>query len=164
MRRKYNRRIAMEGIERLRRAFPRVQFTTDMIVGFPGESDADFAESVAFIKEAELLMVHVFPYSARQGTPAAEMKEQVPEQIKHLRVAAMNEAAKEVRQKILRASVGQTVPVLFETYKSGVAYGHTDSFIEVACPCASPLASELCSVLLTDADDTRCYGEIRCRL
>ena len=71
MKRKYNTRMALGAIALLREAMPHVQFTTDMIVGFPQESDEDFAQTLAFAKEARFLMIHVFPYSKRSGTPAA---------------------------------------------------------------------------------------------
>lgn len=65
MRRKYNRTMALAGTERLRRAIPGVQFTTDMIVGFPQETDAEFAQTLDFVRQAQFLMIHVFRYSPR---------------------------------------------------------------------------------------------------
>ena len=78
MRRKYNARQAEAAMARVRAAIPAVQFTTDMIVGFPGETEEEFAESLDFARRAEFLHIHVFPYSKREGTPAATMKGQVP--------------------------------------------------------------------------------------
>ncbi|MBQ8432280.1 MAG: tRNA (N(6)-L-threonylcarbamoyladenosine(37)-C(2))-methylthiotransferase MtaB [Clostridia bacterium] len=162
MKRKYNAKMAMEGMERLRRAIPDVQFTTDIIVGFPGETEADFEATVDFVRRAGFLMVHVFPYSKRKGTPAAIMPNQVPEEEKHRRVAALTKVQDEIRQRILCEQVGKTVPVLFETYKNGVAYGHTPSFIEVACPSPRPLQAVTACVHILSAKDSHCMGEILC--
>ncbi len=81
MRRRYNRSMADEGISRLYRAIPRLMLTGDMIVGFPGESEDDFTETLDFVKSARLLSLHVFPYSKRKGTPAATDDLQIPESV-----------------------------------------------------------------------------------
>ena len=158
MKRKYNTRIAHEGMERLRRAIPNVQFTTDMIVGFPQETDEDFARSVEFARNERFLMIHVFPYSRRARTPAAIMSGQIPESVKHERVAALSAEAERIRAEILRETVGKEVEVLFETYTDGMAYGHTDSFIEVACPIPHSPVSQLLPVTVLTHDGTRCHG------
>ncbi|MBQ9785141.1 MAG: tRNA (N(6)-L-threonylcarbamoyladenosine(37)-C(2))-methylthiotransferase MtaB [Clostridia bacterium] len=158
MKRKYNRRMALDAIARLRRAMPDVQFTTDMIVGFPGETEADFEDTVAFAREARFLMIHVFPYSKRQGTPAATMPDQVPEEIKHERVRLLSALQAEIRGDILDAQNGRVVSVLFESYHNGVASGHTPSFIEVACPSDRPLDNQTLSVRISGHDGTRCHG------
>lgn len=160
MKRKYNTRIAHEGMERLRRAIPNVQFTTDMIVGFPQETDEDFARSVEFARNERFLMIHVFPYSRRAGTPAAVMSGQIPDAVKHERVAALSAVAERIRAEILCETVGKEVEVLFETYTDGVAYGHTASFIEVACPIPHSPVSQLLPVTVRAYDGTRCHGVV----
>jgi threonylcarbamoyladenosine tRNA methylthiotransferase MtaB len=133
MKRKYNSRQAMQSIQRLRDAMDGVQFTTDIIVGFPGETEEDFRASCEFVKEAKFLMVHAFPYSKRAGTMAAQMPNQIPEPIKHERVRIISEISTEVRRDILADTVskGAPVSVLFESSNGGYAYGHTPDFIEV---------------------------------
>ena len=158
MKRKYNRRMALEGMERLRKAFPSVQFTTDMIVGFPQETEEDFAQSLSFIKEAGFLMVHTFPYSKRKGTVAATMSGQIEESVKHERVASLLAAAAKVRKQILDRMNGKTVEVLFETYENQIAYGHTAEFIEIAVPSNRPLCGSFESVLISSNDGTRCFS------
>ena len=116
-------------MERLRRAMPGVQFTTDMIVGFPQESEEDFAQTVSFAKEAGFLMIHVFPYSKRAGTPAAVMSGQIPEAVKHERVKVLSSVQEEIRKNLLSTYVGTVQEVLFETYSNGVAHGHTAAFV-----------------------------------
>ena len=161
MKRKYNTRIALEGIERLRAAMPGVQFTTDMIVGFPNETEEDFAETVRFVEQAKFLMIHVFPYSRRKGTVADTMSGQIPEAIKHERVHRLSQVAEEIRKRILDDQSGKTVDVLFETYKDGMMYGHTASFIEVACPSKRSCQAMSLSVTIERNDGTRCYGTIQ---
>ncbi len=160
MKRKYNTRMALEAMERVRRAIPEVQFTTDMIVGFPGESEADFTETLAFVQNAGFLMIHVFPYSRRRGTVADQMPNQVPEEIKHQRVARLSEAATRVRREILAGMVGKTLSVLPETFTKGHMTGHTAHFIEVEYPLSCPGRRELTAVTITDFDDHRLYGEV----
>lgn len=133
MKRKYNAEQAFAAMERLREAMPSVQFTTDVIVGFPGETEEDFRETCEFVRRAGFLMIHVFPYSKRKGTVAAQMKDQVPENVKKERVAILSQISREIRAKILdeKVACGDEVEVLFETCENGYAYGHTNDFIEV---------------------------------
>lgn len=160
MKRKYNRRIALEGIERLRKTFPNVQFTTDMIVGFPHETEEDFMESLRFVEEAKFLMVHVFPYSRRKGTVAAQMDGQIPEQIKHERVSRLSKVTANTRARILDCMIGKTVDVLFETYADHTAYGHTAEFIEVACNADRPLQGCTLPVRIEHHNGTQCIGTL----
>ena len=146
----------------MRAAIPNVKFTTDVIVGFPGERDEDFANTVAFAEKAEFLMMHIFPYSKRAGTPAAQMKEQIDPEIKRERAALLACKAKEIRSRILSSEVECSPEkiVLFETYKNGIAYGHTANFIEVAVPSDHPIHSEFRNVILTHTDGNICFGKL----
>ena len=160
MKRKYNARMALEGIERLRRALPDVQFTTDMIVGFPGETEEDFLATVEFAKQARFLMIHVFPYSKREGTPAATMPNQVPESVKRTRVKRLMEVAEEIRGNILDSFIGRCEDVLFETFDNGWMHGHTKSFVEVRVPTPTPLHGEIHTVRITSRDGDGCIGTL----
>ena len=160
MKRKYNTKMALDGIERLRRAIPDVQFTTDMIVGFPNETEEDFEASVRFAEAAGFLMIHVFPYSKRRGTPAAEMKGQIPEETKHTRVARLSERAANIRASILDAQIGRVEEVLFETFANGTAKGHTKSFLEVVCPAEGLCRTATLPVQIESHDGNLCYGKI----
>lgn len=162
MKRKYNADMAMRAIELLKNSIPNVKFTTDVIVGFPGESDEDFAETVAFAQKAEFLMMHIFPYSKRAGTLAAEMKEQIPANVKRQRAALLACKAKEIRSKILFSEVENNPErqVLFESYKNGIAFGHTSDFIEVAVPYEHPIHSEFKNVIITHTDGNICFGKL----
>lgn len=162
MKRKYNADMAMRGIELLRSAIPNVKFTTDVIVGFPGETDADFAESLKFAEKARFLMMHVFPYSKRKGTPAASMPNQIPTQIKKKRAEELSSAAKRIRAELLEKTVSDNTvrEVLFESYSNGIAKGHTADFIEVEVESPIPLHSEFANVRLTHTDGNVCFGVI----
>lgn len=133
MRRKYNAETALRNIEATRAALPGVQFTTDFIVGFPGESDADFAETMEFARRVGFLATHVFKYSKRAGTPAATMQNQVSEEVKHARsqalIALSAESTARCLAEILEKSPTETV--LFEQKVGGLWSGHTAAFAEV---------------------------------
>ena len=160
MKRKYNTQQALAGMERIRAVMPRVCFTTDMIVGFPGETEEEFQQTVAFARKARFLMIHVFPYSKRAGTPAAIMPNQVPEEIKHERVRILSKVAEEVRRELLETIFKQEPEqtVLFESFENGQAFGHTDTFVEIAVKSPCPLHAEKRNVYLQSSDNTCCYG------
>lgn len=162
MKRKYNADMAMRAIQLLRDNIPYVKFTTDVIVGFPGETDEDFEETVRFAKDAEFLMMHIFPYSKREGTLAAEMRDQVPSEIKKARAVSLSSLADEIRKDVLARSVIEAplCEVLFETYSGGYAKGHTPDFIEVSVPSSHPLHAEFRSVMLNSSDGTQCFGTL----
>ena len=159
MRRKYNPEQAMAGIERLRAAMPDVELTTDFIVGFPGETEEDFAATMAFAEKAEFLQMHVFAYSKREGTPAATMPGQIPADVKKQRSAALIALSNKLTQaRLLRALEKPLRTVLFETYENGFAVGHTDEFFEVAVPSDIPLHAQLRTVRLLRAEDGRLFA------
>ncbi len=162
MKRKYNAEQAMAAIELLREHIPNVQFTTDIIVGFPCETEADFEATCNFVRRARFLNVHIFPYSKRKGTPAASMKEQIPEEIKRSRLHRLEAIVKEIRTELLDGEIRREPlrQVLFETYKDGFAFGHTAEFLEVAVRADAPLHGEMADVRLTNSDGELCFGEI----
>ena len=162
MKRKYNSKQAMQSIERLRAAIPNVKFTTDIITGFPGESDEDFEASCDFVRKAGFLMVHAFPYSKRKGTPAAAMKEQIPEDVIKQRVHTLSEICREVRSEILDGIVSEHRPieVLFESFDGEYVSGHTSDFVEVKVKSQSGMHGVLARVLPVSHDGEACIGEL----
>ena len=160
MKRKYNSTQAMRAINLLRDAFDDLQLTTDVIVGFPGETDEDFEKSCEFARAARFLMIHVFPYSKREGTPAATMKNQIDEHIKKTRVATLSKISEDIRHEILDSLMGSSHSVLFETYRDGYMYGHTREFIEVKVKSQRNLHAEVRSVKLISHDGLICEGDI----
>jgi len=144
----------------LRTVMPQVKFTTDIIVGFPGETDEEFQQTLDFVRKAQFLMIHVFPYSKRQGTPAASMNGQVSESIKHQRTIKLIDLAAQIRRDMLQQIVSQKEErdVLFETYANGYAYGHTSDFIEVALPSENTLHAQILHVTLCCTDGNHCLA------
>ncbi len=133
MKRRYTRERALENIERLRKYIPGCQFTADLMVGFPGETDEDFLDTINFVKEARLLDAHVFAYSRREGTPAASYEGQIPEDIKRERSRVLIETKNAVRDEVLeeRVRTGDTLNCILETYSDGRYTAHSDEFFEV---------------------------------
>ena len=161
MKRKYNREMALAGIRRLRAAIPHVQLTADFIVGFPGESEADFADTMSFAKEADFLHMHVFAYSRRAGTVAANLPGQIPVPVKKERSAALITLGEEMHRGILtRALENPLREVLFESFSGGVAVGHTADFLEVAVRSDRPMHAETHTVRLLEASGDRLTGEV----
>lgn len=116
MNRHYNREEYLDIVRVLKAHDPHYGITTDIICGFPGETDEDFADSVRMVEEAGFLKVHAFKYSKREGTAAYEMKNQVPGEIKNARVTALIEAGERQAEIFLRESIGEVRSVLFEEY------------------------------------------------
>ena len=162
MKRKYNAKMAMRAIELLREKIPSVKFTTDVIVGFPGESEEDFAQTCEFVKKAGFLTVHIFPYSKREGTIAANMSDQIPKEVKSRRLHELEQICKETTDSILKKEISlcKTRSVLFETFEDGYAYGHTDDFLEIRVESATDLRSEIAKVELLSTDGSIISGKI----
>lgn len=134
MKRRYNSEMAYENIARLREIFPNAQFTTDMMVGFHGESEEDFLLSLDFIKKVGFLDVHVFSYSKRKGTEAYSFENQVPEEIKRERSRRMISFKNAIRDEQLSLIVksGRELPVIAETeLDCGIYSAHADNFAEI---------------------------------
>lgn len=133
MKRRYSRDMALAAMRRARQAMPRVQFTTDLIVGFPAESEADFADTVALVREGQFLDAHVFAYSPRPGTEAAAFADQIPDAVKHDRSARLIAEAQRVRDGILDRLVadGEVLSVIPEVRKGNEYSAHADTFVEV---------------------------------
>ncbi|PKM84791.1 MAG: tRNA (N(6)-L-threonylcarbamoyladenosine(37)-C(2))-methylthiotransferase MtaB [Firmicutes bacterium HGW-Firmicutes-11] len=114
--------------------------TTDIIVGFPGETEEEFSETLALVNDIKFLKVHVFPYSKRKGTPAAEMKDQVSSEVKKDRSVRLSETAKKSMSGALSQMIGERRTVLFEEHEvaTGVIRGFTDNYVRVHCEIESP--------------------------
>ena len=162
MKRRYNAAMAEENIRRLKAAFPNACFTTDMMVGFPGEGEAEFLESVNFVRRVGFLDVHVFAYSKRARTPAAEFDRQVDEAVKRERSERLIRVKNEVRGNILDGIVKAAIParVILESYSDGVYTAHSDSFVEYAVPAEPGLGGEVREVRPVSRKDGVIYAEI----
>lgn len=162
MKRKYNADQALANMERLRAAIPEVRYTTDMIVGFPQESEEDFEETLEFAKRAGFLMIHVFPFSARTGTPAAKMSGQIPQEIKKKRSARLIELEKQIRSEEFDRILAKnsTHKVLFESYENGLAYGHTPDFLEICVRSEVSLHSQVLKVKLLSHNGETFFAQV----
>ena len=131
MNRKYDSTRYYESVALLNKHFDSPAVTTDLIVGFPGETEEEFAATLAFIRKCAFSSMHIFPYSPRPGTPAAAVKEQVPPAIKEERAHRAAEVAKAMEQAYLSSLIGRTLPVLFEQDEDGCSKGHAPNYVEV---------------------------------
>lgn len=131
MNRKYDKSYFLEKIKQLRLLRPNLSITTDVIVGFPKESDALFAETIDTIKQARFSKIHVFPYSKREGTKAATMNKQVTDKIKKERVQMLLRISKELECAYMSAFIGKEVFVLPEVEDREWLIGHTDNYLQV---------------------------------
>ena len=150
MRRKYDTARYFESVRLLKEAFPGCAVTTDMIVGFPGETEEEFAESLAFIRKCGFAAMHVFPYSRRPGTPADQMPGQLPGAVKEARSAAAIAAAAEMNRAFREGMVGTVREVLFEEKASGIRHPASDPPVgtSIACP-PSPARNNITDALWT---------------
>lgn len=146
-------------VEKLRRAFPGCAVTTDIMVGFPGETEEEFEESMAFAEKIGFAKVHVFPYSIRKGTIAAMRQNQVLPQIKSQRAKEMNALAAKLEQKFLSEQVGTVQTVLIEKKTSpDYCNGFTESYIPVRIYGKEIQRHSLVRVKITEARDSYCVG------
>lgn len=148
MKRRYSRAMALENIRYIRDNIPGACFTTDLMVGFPNESFDDFLETVSFVKEARFIDAHVFAYSRRAGTPAADYDGQIPECEKKRRSAYLIDVKNQVRDSVLDEMVrdAKTLSVILETYDGTFYSAHSDSFVEVRVEAEEGLAGEMVDV------------------
>ena len=158
MNRKYDTARYLESVELLNRWFDRPAVTTDLITGFPEETEEEFAQTLDFIRKCRFAQMHIFPYSIRPGTPAAKM-EQVPKAVKEERARRAAAVAEEMHRSYLEGCVGRTYPVLFEQPKNGKFFGHAPNYMEVLVDGAE-LHNALRTVRIIDVDGEALLGEI----
>ena len=131
MHRKYDSARYLQSVELLHRYFPGCAVTTDLIVGFPGETEAEFEASLALIRRCALSKVHIFPYSRREGTPAAKMPDQVPKAVKEARASRAAAVAAELEDAFHTSLIGTEQAVLFEQPENGFYAGHAPNYAKV---------------------------------
>jgi len=162
MRRRYRADTALGRIEYIRKKIPGVMFSTDLIVGFPGETEEEFEETLAFCRRARFFHLHIFPYSKRAGTPAATMPGQVPEAVKSERLAILSDQQTAIRAALTDAVLAEhpQASVLFEAWDDEWIYGHTENFIEVKVPVDPSLSGKIVPVCLTGHNNGVCVGKL----
>lgn len=153
MNRKYSRQMFFDTIDRLKQASNRFTFTTDIIVGFPGETEKDFQETLDVVKEVRFAKVHMFPYSKRERTRAALYKDSIPEEIIHFRKQKLLRISEKIAFDLRQSYVGQEVEILTEGKTDGLykgIYGHTDNFLKVILPDQELPSNQLIRVSLEE--------------
>jgi len=162
MNRRYTTEAYKNAAERLRKIKPNTALTTDIIVGFPGETDADFAESIDFVKKMRFAKIHVFEYSPREGTPAAAFPDQVPHDIKHERGNQMRTLAAELHTDFLQAQIGKTLTVIVEKQRDGAFYvGNSENYCTVCVKSDKNLTGQICKVNITSSKGDFLHGNTK---
>lgn len=162
MGRKYDKAEYFTIVSNIRKHFPDCAITTDIMVGFPGETDDDFNESLEFVKSVGFADGHIFPYSPREGTVASKRSDQIEQSVKNRRAKILSDAIAESRKAFLNSMVGKRVKVLFEKEKDSPWHiGHTENYVVVKVKrFTDTLRYEIKNVTITETDGTVCYGEI----
>ncbi len=159
---KMNRHYTSEDYEELtknlRSVFNDATITTDILTGFPTETEEEFLETVNFAKKIKFEKAHIFPYSLREGTKAASLP-QLPKSIKEERAKILTEITNETRKEYLIKAVGKTVDVLFETDKTDFSEGYTENYTPIRIYDAKKRSSQILSVLITEAKEDYCVGK-----
>ena len=158
MNRKYDSNRYYESVKFLYEVYDRPAITTDLIVGFPGETEEEFQQTLDFIQKCAFSAMHIFPYSKRPGTPAAKLPGQVLNAVKEERAHRAAQIARTMQDTYLDSWVGETVPVLFEEERDGLWRGHTTRYCEVTVQSAQPLHNQLRQVRLTGRDGGALQG------
>lgn len=165
MRRKYTTEEFYNKIVMIHKAMPDVAITTDVIVGFPGETDEMFRNGYNLMKKIGFSEMHVFPYSKRTGTPAARMEDQVDEDIKNARVHELIELSEQMQLAYAQKFVGQVLEVIPEgepkgLKNSGRVHGYSDNYIDIVFEGSTELNGQVCQVLLTEAGVNESQGKL----
>ena len=158
MNRKYDTARFYESMTLLRQYFDHVAVTTDLITGFPGETEEEFSQTLAFIEKCGFAAMHIFPYSIRPGTKAAAMP-QLTAAVKEDRAARAAQVAHRMHQAYLAGCVGKTYPVLFEQEKDGLYTGHAPNYMEVAVQ-GQALHNQVWEVTITACNGETLLGEL----
>lgn len=163
MNRKYTREHYLDLVKKLRAAVPDITISTDIIVGFPGETEEEFEETLSLVKEVEYDSAFTFLYSVREGTPAARREDQVPEDVKHARFNRLVDAINEISAKKNAAYVGKVEKVLVDgesRSKEGTYEGRTDGFKLVNFTGGADLAGKIVDVQITDSNTFSLTGKV----
>ncbi len=158
MKRRYSANDYQQSVSLIRGLVPEVAITTDIIVGFPGETDEEFEESYNLCRQMAFARIHVFPYSPRQGTQAAQFPQQVAAQVKKQRSQKMLALAQESAQNFRRQFIGKVMPVLWEKQSDGVWSGLTPNYIKVYTKSDESLTNKLVPVKLVEARGDGVWG------
>ncbi len=160
MNRKYDTEKYRQAAATLRKYLPKVALTTDIIVGFPGETEEDFRESYAFAEEIGFAKIHVFPYSPKRGTPAAARKDQLLNAVKAERSHTLIQLSDKMAADFLADAVGTDAEVLYErAVGDGIYEGHTTNYMKVHGRSEVDLTNRICKTHITRAEGEMLFGD-----
>lgn len=160
MNRKYDTEKYRQAVATLRKYLPKVALTTDIIVGFPGETEEDFRESYAFAEEIGFAKIHVFPYSPKRGTPAAARKDQLLNAVKAERSHTLIQLSDKMAAEFLADAVGTDAEVLYErAVGDGIYEGHTTNYMKVHGRSEVDLTNRICKTHITRAEGEMLFGD-----
>ena len=131
MNRKYDLKYFKFRIQKIRKIRPDIAISTDIIVGFPGETGPDFSQTLETCEELQFTKIHVFPYSERKGTVAKDLPYQVDKEVRRTRARMLLTLSKKLETNYFNTFIGKEVSVLIEEEKDGKSYGHTDNYLHV---------------------------------
>ena len=159
MNRKYDKQYFIDKINKIRSIRENMSITTDVIVGFPGETEEEFNETIETIKKIEFTKLHVFPYSRRKGTVADEMDNQVDENTKHNRVKTLMNLSEKLEKKYMNKFVNKEVIFIPEIKKEEYLIGHTGNYLQVKMKSNEDLIGQDVKVLLKEVNYPYIIGE-----
>ena len=160
MKRKYNKAQFLEHIKHIRSLIPGIAITTDVIVGFPGETDQMFEEMYDYIEEVEFSELHVFPYSKRNGTKAAKMKVQINGIVKSYRVNQLLDLNTKLATKFIEKSKTKELSVIFEKSDNNYTYGHSDTYIYIKVNKDIKLHNQIIDVVIESVKYKDTFGKV----
>ncbi len=160
MNRRYTPQEYKDVVTSLRQNLPKVSITTDVIVGFPGETTEEFEETYAYLEELKLSKVHTFKYSPRQGTPAFTMKDQIPGSVKEMRSSRIMTQSDQLEKMFIEAQVGEVKEVLYERGKEGIYTGFTPEYIKVQVKSVKDLQGMIKSTMIVREKCGIALGEL----
>lgn len=160
MNRHYDSAFYEDLVTRIRNIFPDSAISTDIMVGFPGETEEEFEESLNFAKKIGFAKAHIFAYSRRKGTLADKMEGQIPNSVKHERSRKMISATCDSEEKFLKSLVGKNLSVLFETEEKGKWVGYTENYSRIEVESDENLSGVLRKVKITSAKGEYCEGKL----
>ena len=161
MNRKYDAAGYERAVEILRKYFPNVAITTDIIAGFPGETDEDFEKSLEFAKKIGFAKIHAFPYSPKKGTPAAVMPNQILNAVKNERTSRLIEASDRMADEFIKSFEGRVMPVLYEReIEHNIYEGYTTNYIRVLSESSENIKNKILDTEIVSSEDEKAIGRI----
>lgn len=160
MNRKYDKKYYLDKINKIRQIRPDMAFTTDVIVGFPKESEDDFNETIEFVKEVSFAGGHVFPYSRRNGTPAAKINGQLTKEEKHIRCKELISVFDSLEESYYKKHIGCTLTIIAETYEDGFLTGHSDNYLKVRFNGSEDLLGKEIKVKINKYENKMLFGSM----